>query len=101
MSTWLVRELYSTLLSPLKSESLSANCQLLLSLILISLSVHHFFLSKAFAKVGIDYAKLCGKPDLLEKCEEIAINATWGIKLGVLKVRTQQFIYRLAAVFEY
>ncbi|XP_074632538.1 kinetochore-associated protein 1-like [Acropora palmata] len=40
----------------------------------------------AFAKVGIDYAKLCSKPDLLEKCQEIAINATWGIKLGVLKM---------------
>ena len=82
-------------------EIVLAFCHLLLSLMLISLSVHYFFLSKAFAKVGIDYAKLCSKPDLLEKCQEIAINATWGIKLGVLKVRTQQSIYRLAAVFEY
>ena len=69
-------------------EIVLAFCQLLLCFTLTSFSVHYFFLSKAFAKVGIDYAKLCSKPDLLEKCEEIAINATWGIKLGVLKVRT-------------
>ena len=41
---------------------------------------------KAFAKVGMDYAQLCNEPTLLEKCQEIATNATWGIKLGRLKV---------------
>lgn len=48
----------------------------------------HFLvlLFQAFAKVGIDYAHLCNEPALLEKCKEIATNASWGIKLGRLKV---------------
>jgi len=41
---------------------------------------------QAFAKVGMDYAQLSNEPALLEKCQEIATNATWGIKLGRLKV---------------
>lgn len=40
----------------------------------------------AFAKVGIDYAQLSNEPAVLEKCQEIATNATWGIKLGRLKM---------------
>ena len=34
----------------------------------------------------MDYAQLSNEPTLLEKCQEIATNATWGIKLGRLKV---------------
>ena len=34
----------------------------------------------------MDYAQLCNEPAVLEKCQEIATNATWGIKLGRLKV---------------
>ena len=34
----------------------------------------------------MDYAQLCNEPVVLEKCQEIATNATWGIKLGRLKV---------------
>ena len=34
----------------------------------------------------MDYAQLSNEPALLEKCQEIATNATWGIKLGRLKV---------------
>ena len=34
----------------------------------------------------MDYAQLCNEPALLQKCQEIATNATWGIKLGRLKV---------------
>ena len=37
----------------------------------------------------MDYAQLCNEPAVLEKCEEIATNATWGIKLGRLKVRNR------------
>ncbi|XP_068682913.1 kinetochore-associated protein 1-like isoform X1 [Montipora foliosa] len=40
----------------------------------------------AFAKVGIDYAQLCNEPALLDKCQDIATNATWGIRLGRLKM---------------
>ncbi|XP_078352521.1 kinetochore-associated protein 1-like isoform X2 [Oculina patagonica] len=40
----------------------------------------------AFAKVGMDYAQLCNEPAVLQKCQEIATNATWGIKLGRLKM---------------
>ncbi|KAJ7374444.1 Kinetochore-associated protein 1 [Desmophyllum pertusum] len=40
----------------------------------------------AFAKVGMDYAQLCNEPAVLDKCQEIASNATWGIKLGRLKM---------------
>ena len=34
----------------------------------------------------MDYAQLCNEPAVLQKCQEIFTNATWGIKLGRLKV---------------
>lgn len=40
----------------------------------------------AFSKVGMDYAQLCNEPAVLQKCQEIFTNATWGIKLGRLKM---------------
>lgn len=49
--------------------------------------MYYYLLLKAFANVGIDYAQLCNEPAVLEKCQEIATNASWGVKLGRLKVR--------------